>query len=248
MPDQPKTVTLVTGANKGIGLETVRQLARDHGHTVLLGARDQTRGEEAAARLRQEGLDVQFLAVDPTDEASVAAAAKEVERRFGRLDVLVNNAGTGVAADYGAKHPADSPVAAFEETYAINVFGLARVTQAFWPLLEKSAAARLVNVSSALGSLALHADFAHGPFEELKPIAYDSSKAAVNMMTTHYAHQWRDTPHRANTIHPGSVKTDLNPGGELTVEEGAKTSVELATIGPDGPNGTFSHLGKPLPW
>ncbi len=247
MPNANQKITLVTGANKGIGLETVRQLARDHGHTVLLGARDRTRGEEAAAKLRADGLDVQFLALDPTDEASVTAAAKEVATRFGRLDVLVNNAGTGVKADYGSQ-PSDSPLAAFEETYAINVFGLARVTQAFWPLLEKSAGARLVNVSSGLGSLALHADFAHGPFNDLKPIAYDSSKAAVNMMTVHYAHQWQNTPHRANTIHPGSVKTDLNEHGELTVEEGAKTSVELATIGSDGPNGTFSHLGQPLPW
>ena len=246
MPDRPKTVTLVTGANKGIGLETVRQLARDHGHTVLLGARDKTRGEEAAAKLHADGLDVQFIALDPTDDASVHAAVKAVESRFGRLDVLINNAGTGSKADYAP--PATVPLSVFEETYAINVFGLARVTRAFWPLLEKSAGARLVNVSSGLGSLALHADFAHGPFSDLKPIAYDSSKAAVNMMTVHYAHQWQNTPHRANTIHPGSVKTDLNEQGELTVEEGAKTSVELATIGPDGPNGTFSHLGQPLPW
>ena len=245
MPDQTKTITLVTGANKGIGLETARQLARDHGHTVLLGARDQTRGEEAAAKLRKEGLDVQFLAVNPTDDASVTAAAREVEARFGRLDVLINNAGVLLDADNAP--PAQVPVAALEETYHLNVFGLARVTQAFWPLLEKSPAARLVNVSSALGSLTIHADFA-GPMKDYKLIAYDSSKAAVNMMTTHYAWQWRDTPHRANTIHPGSVKTDMNPGGDLTVEEGAKTSVALATIGPDGPNGTFSHLGKPLPW
>ena len=244
MPDNQK-ITLITGANKGIGLETARQLARDHGHTVLLGARDKTRGEEAAAKLRADGLDAQFLLIDPMDDASVAAAVKEVESRFGRLDVLVNNAGTMSDADHAA--PAQVPVSAFEETYTLNVFALARVTTAFWSLLEKSPAARLVNVSSLLGSLAIHADF-KGPLKDFKVIAYDSSKAAVNMMTTHYAWQWRDTPHRANTIHPGSVKTDLNPGGDLTVEEGAKTSVELATIGPDGPNGSFSHLGKPLPW
>ena len=159
--------------------------------------------------------------------------------------MLVNNAGVLVEADYAP--PAQVPVSALEETFRLNVFGLARVTQAFWPLLEKSPAARLVNVSSILGSLTIHADF-DGPMKDYKLIAYDSSKAAVNMMTTHYAHQWRNTPHRANTIHPGSVKTDMNPQGDLTVEEGAKTSVELATIGPDGPNGTYSHLGKPLPW
>lgn len=247
MSNSPNKISLVTGANKGIGLETARQLARDHGHTVLLGARDETRGEEAAAALRADGLDVQFLAIDPTDDASVAAAAKEVERRFGRLDVLVNNAGWGSRAEYST--PASQvPLAIFEETYDINVFGVARVTQAFWSLMEKSPAARLVNVSSALGSLALHADFENGPFLDLKPIAYDSSKAAVNMMTVHYAALWQHTPHRANAIHPGSVKTDLNPTGDLTVEEGAKSSVELATIADEGPNGTFSHLGKTLPW
>lgn len=247
MSNSPNKISLVTGANKGIGLETARQLARDHGHTVLLGARDETRGEEAAAALRADGLDVQFLAIDPTDDASVAAAAKEVERRFGRLDVLVNNAGWGSRDEYST--PAGQvSLAIFEETYDINVFGVARVTQAFWSLMEKSPAARLVNVSSALGSLALHADFENGPFLDLKPIAYDSSKAAVNMMTVHYAALWQHTPHRANAIHPGSVKTDLNPTGDLTVEEGAKSSVELATIADEGPNGTFSHLGKTLPW
>lgn len=245
MPNPPEIVTLITGANKGIGLETARQLARDHGHTVLLGARDRTRGEEAAASLRKDGLDVRFITIDPQDEASVTAAVKEVESRFGRLDVLINNAGTIADGDYAA--PAQVPVKTFEDCYAINVFGLARVTTAFWSLLERSPAARLVNVSSILGSLTIHADF-EGPMKDFKIIAYDSSKAAVNMMTTHYAWQWRNTPHRANTIHPGSVKTDLNQGGDLTVEEGAKTSVALATIGPDGPNGSFSHLGKPLPW
>ncbi len=240
-------VTLITGANKGIGLETARQLARDHGHTVLLGARDQVRGEEAAAGLRGEGLDVHFLSIDSTDEASVSAAAEEVAARFRRLDVLVNNAGWGDRAEYSLPAPQVS-VSSFEETYAINVFGVVRVTQKFWDLLEKSPAARLVNVSSALGSLALHADFQNGPFGEVKPVAYNSSKSAVNMLTLHYAALWENTPHRANAVHPGSVKTDLNPTGDLTVEEGARSSVEMATLGSDGPNGTFSHLGKPLPW
>ena len=240
-------VTLITGANKGIGFETARQLARDHGHTVLLGARDAGRGKEAAEILRGEGLDVHFLVIDPTDEASVRAAVAEVADRFGRLDVLVNNAGWLDREDFSLPTPQVS-LAIFEETYAINVFGLVRATQAFWDLLEKSPAARLVNVSSVLGSLALHADFADGPFTEVKAAAYDSSKAAVNMLTVHYAALWENTPHRANAIHPGSVKTDLNPTGELTLEQGAKSSVELATLGSGGPNGTFSHLGKPLPW
>lgn len=236
-------IALVTGANKGIGLETARQLARDFGFTVLVGARSESRGLQAAQTLQSEGLDAHFLRIDPTDAHSIAEAAREVEAKWGRLDVLINNAGTMVEADFGA--PASVPTQALRETFEINVFGLHEVTRAFWPLLEKSEAARLVNVSSALGSLTLHSNGAMG---DLKVIAYDASKAAVNMMTTHYAHGWKNTPHRANTIHPGSVKTDLNQNGELSVEEGAKTSVQLATIENDGPNGQFFHLGQELPW
>jgi NAD(P)-dependent dehydrogenase (short-subunit alcohol dehydrogenase family) len=243
--DQQK-IALITGANRGIGLETARQLARDHGYTVLIGARDKTRGEDAAAKLSAEGLDVQYLAIDPTDDASVTAAAKEVGSRFGRLDVLINNAGTRSEAELSLP-PSQVSVAMFEETYAVNVFGLARVTREFWPLLEQSTAARLVNVSSFVGSLTLQADF-EGLLKDVKFISHTSSKAAVNMMTLNYAAQWQHTPHRANAVHPGSVKTTSNPEGELTVEEGAKSSVEMAIIGNDGPNGTFSHLGQPVPW
>ena len=233
-------IALITGANKGIGLETARQLARDHGFTVLVGARDETRGQEAADELKNAGLDAHFLRIDPTDAASIAKAKAKVEADYGRLDVLINNAGTGSKED-GALVSLD----AMREIYEINVFGLHAVTLAFWPLLEKSEAARLVNVSSILGSLT---SYKNGEFGDHDALAYDSSKSAVNMMTLNYAQKWKNTPHRANTIHPGSVVTDLNPGGDIPVEEGAKSSVELATIGADGPNGTFTHLGQTLPW
>ena len=233
-------IALVSGANKGIGLETARQLARDHGFTVLVGARDEERGHEAVGELKNGGLDAHFLLIDPTDAASVQAAKAQVEADYGKLDVLINNAGTGSKED-GPLVDLD----AMRAIYEINVFGLHAVTLAFWPLLEKSEAARLVNVSSALGSLTLHQS---GDFGDHNALAYDSSKAAVNMMTLGYAQKWQNTPHRANTIHPGSVVTDLNPGGDIDVEEGAKTSVELATIGAGGPNGTFTHLGETLPW
>lgn len=236
-------ITLITGANKGIGLETARQLARDFGHTVLIGARDEKRGQEAAQQLQNEGLNALFVQIDPTDALSIQNAANWVEEKFGRLDVLINNAGTMLDGDHVA--PSQVATDVLRQTYEINVFGLHEVTRAFWPLLERSEAARLVNVSSALGSLTLHSNGALGDY---KVLAYDSSKAAVNMLTTHYAHEWKNTPHKANTIHPGSVKTDLNPNGELSVQEGAKTSVELATIGDDGPNGQFFHLGNELPW
>ena len=238
-------IALITGANKGIGLETARQLARDYGFTVLIGARDEKRGEEAADELKSAGLDAHFLLLDPTNAASIEHARAQVEEKFGRLDVLVNNAGFISEADYAL--PAGVPTQILRDTYEVGVFGVHEVTRAFWPLLEKSDAARLVNVSSVLGSLSIHADF-DGPMKDFKIIAYDSSKAALNMMTLHYASQWKDTNHRANAVHPGQVKTQLNPHGEISVEEGAKSSVELATISNDGPNGTFSHLGETVPW
>lgn len=236
-------IALITGANKGIGLETARQLARDHGFTVLVGARDSERGNTAVDELKAEGLNAEFIAIDPTDAESVAKAAQEVEAKYGHLDVLINNAGTIVDGDFAP--PAQVETSVLRDTYDINVFALHEVTRTFWPLLEKSEAARLVNVSSLLGSLTAHSD---GTLGDYKVLAYDSSKAAVNMLTTHYAWQWKNTPHKANTIHPGSVKTDLNKQGDLTVEEGAKTSVDLAIIDADGPNGEFFHLGQKLPW
>ena len=238
-------IALITGANKGIGLETARQLARDHGFTVLIGARDETRGQDAAKLLQSEGLDAQFLLIDPTDVAAVERARAEVEAKFGRVDVLVNNAGMMVPDDLAP--PATVPTAALRATYDLNVFGTHEVTRAFWPLLEKSPAARLVNVSSMVGSLTANADF-EGMMKNYKFVAYSSSKAALNMLTVNYAFQWKDTPHRANVVHPGNVKTDGNPGGEISVEEGAKTSVEMATIPNDGPNGGFSYLGETMPW
>ena len=238
-------IALITGANKGIGLEMARQLARDHGFTVLIGARDEKRGQDAANELRAEGLDAQFLLLDPTDVAAVERARAQVEEQFGHLDVLVNNAGTSISEDLAA--PSTVPTSVLRELYDLNVFAVHEVTRAFWPLLEKSEGARLVNVSSMAGSLAAQADFA-GPMKEFQSIAYMSSKAALNMMTVSYAKAWENTPHRANAIHPGSVQTDLNPGGDLSVEEGAKSSVDLAIISDDGPNGTFWHLGETMPW
>lgn len=241
-----KKIALITGANKGIGLETARQLARDHEFTVLLGARDDRRGTDAMNLLCNEGLDVHFLFINPTAAASIEAAAALVYADYGRLDVLINNAGGLLEGDVVA--PASVPTQVFRDTYELIVFGTHEVTRTFWPLLELSEAARLVNVSSVSGSIAMHSDF-EGPLKDYKFIAYDSSKAALNMMTVHYASQWENSAHKANAVNPGNVQTASNPfGGGISVEEGAKSSVEMATLGPDGPNGTFSHLGQTLPW
>jgi NAD(P)-dependent dehydrogenase (short-subunit alcohol dehydrogenase family) len=235
----------VTGATRGIGLETARQLAQQ-GVQVIVGARELAKGEHAAKVLQGEGLAAEAVAIDVTDAASIAAAAKEVERKHGRLDILVNNA--GILVDDFQKKPSEQTLDTWRTTFDTNLFGLIAVTQAFLPLLRKSDAGRIVNVSSILGSLALHADPA-SPIYDFKVPAYNVSKSAVNAWTVQLAYELRGSTIKVNTIHPGYVKTDMNKGeGEIDIPQGAKTSVELALIGADGPNGGYFHLGQTLPW
>jgi NAD(P)-dependent dehydrogenase (short-subunit alcohol dehydrogenase family) len=240
-----KKIALVTGATRGIGLETVRQLAQQDVH-VILAARDGKKGAQAALNLKGEGLDVEALPLDVTSTASIAAAVHEVERKHGHLDILINNA--GVMTDDGKKKPSEQSLDTWRKTFDTNVFGLIAVTQAFLPLLKNSAAGRIVNVSSLLGSVTLHAD-PSSPIYDFKVPAYNVSKSAVNAWTVQLAYELRDTQIKVNAIHPGHVKTDM--GGEqapMEIADGAKTSVELALIGANGPNGSFSHLGQTLPW
>ena len=237
-------IALVTGATRGIGLETVRQLAGE-GIRVLLAGRDAGRAAEAASQLSGQGLPVESIALDVTDATSIAAAAAEVRRKFGRLDILVNNA--GVFIDDFAKTSSEQSLETWRTTFDTNVFGVVAVTQAFLPLLRESAAGRIVNVSSGLGSLTLHSDPA-SPIYDYKVPAYNVSKTAVNGWTVHLAHELRATPIKVNAIHPGSVKTDMNSNGELDIVTGAKSSVEMALLGGDGPTGSFTHLGEVLPW
>jgi NAD(P)-dependent dehydrogenase (short-subunit alcohol dehydrogenase family) len=244
MSDQK--VALVTGANKGIGFETVRQLAAK-GITVLLGARDEQKGEAAAAKLRGENLDVRFLELDVTDASTHENARKFVEENFGKLDILVNNAGVGL--DAGVPVSQITPEQ-WRGTFEVNVFGTIELTQKLLPLIVKSEAGRIVNVSSILGSLKWSSDPASniGSFA-FSGTAYNASKAALNMFTVHLANELKDTPVKVNTCHPGWVKTDM--GGEnapLSTEEGAKSSVMLATLPADGFTGRYVHMNEDLPW
>jgi NAD(P)-dependent dehydrogenase (short-subunit alcohol dehydrogenase family) len=241
-------IALVTGANKGIGFETCRQLGRQ-GITVLMGARDPGRGNAAAARLKEEGLECLFVQLDVTDRASIRQAERYVARSFGRLDILVNNAGTAHPDEPLFENSAATvSMAALRETFDVNFFGAVEVTQTMLPLLRKSPAGRIVNVASVLGSLTLHSDPNAG-LGEIKPFAYDASKTALNAFTVHLAAALQDTPIKVNSAHPGWVKTDLG-GDQAPMEpsEGAKTSVALATLGANGPTGKFFHLGEELPW
>lgn len=232
------TIALVTGANKGIGLETARQLGA-RGATVLAGARDEERGEEAERALQAAGADARFVPLDVTDPGSIKRAADWIDREYGRLDILVNNAGIA-----RGNLPSETDLDAMREVYEVNVFGVIRVTNALLPLLRRAPAARIVNVSSEVGSITSMTDpsspLAHMPGS----VAYPSSKSALNMITTMYAKELRDTPIKVNAANPGYTKTDLNRNsGFRSVAEGAEASVYLATLPADGPSGIlWGHL------
>lgn len=237
-------IALVTGATRGIGLETVRQLATS-GIRVLLAGRDAGKAADAASQLSSQGLPVESIALDVTNADSIAAAADEVAKRYGRLDILVNNA--GVFIDDFAKTPSEQSLDTWRTTFDTNLFGVVATTRAFLPLLRKSDAGRIVNVSSGLGSLTLHSDPA-SPIYDYKVPAYNVSKTALNGWTVHLAYELRATSIKVNAIHPGSVKTDMNSNGELDIVTGAKSSVQMALLDDTGSTGTFVHLGEVLPW
>ena len=243
------TVALVTGGNRGLGLATVRALAAGGAH-VLLAGRDPDRAGRAAAGLRSDGLDVAALVLDVTDPASVAAAAERVARAPGRLDVLVNNAGVLPEATDAEPHEF-AGLAAFRATYAVNVFGPVAVTEAFLPLLRRSPAGRVVNVSSRMGSLADHADPA-SPYAAMTVPAYRSSKAALNSVTVGLAQVLAGTGVVVTAVCPGFVRTDLTPGSReqapLSAAEAAEVVVAAATLPAGARSGTFVDAAGPVPW
>jgi NAD(P)-dependent dehydrogenase (short-subunit alcohol dehydrogenase family) len=230
------TITLITGANKGLGRETARRLA-EAGHTVLVGARDAERGRRAASELGAV-----FLEIDPTSDASVAAAADLVRREYGRLDVLVNNAGTAEPRVSAADLTAQEAM----EGFAINVFGPIRVTHAFLPLLRASDNPRIVNVSSGVGSFARI--LTPGSVENAVTLpVYPATKAALTMLTVQYARALDGI--LVNAADPGFTGTDFNNHrGTQTVTEGTDVIVRLATLPKGGPTGTFQDRHGTVPW
>ncbi|MGW3571572.1 SDR family NAD(P)-dependent oxidoreductase [Streptomyces sp. NPDC000941] len=234
------TTTLITGANKGLGFETARRLIAA-GHTVYVGSRDAERGRRAAERLG-----ARMVLIDVTDDASVAAAAKAVEADGG-LDVLVNNAGVEAREpDGGVAGAAEVTADAMRSVFETNVFGVVRVTHAFLPLLSRSAAPVVVNVSSGLASLT-RVTAPDTPTYAYPGVAYPASKTAVNMVTVQYAKAFPRM--RINAVEPGYTATDLNRHtGIQTVEEGAEIIVRMAQVGPDGPTGGFFDAEGTLPW
>lgn len=238
-------VVLITGANKGIGFEVARQLGKD-GYTVLLGARDESRGTEAAAKLKAEGLDVRFVEADLNRASETSSKlAQSIDQEFGQLDVLINNAAI-VDAEEG--RASDVSADALRRTFEVNFFGTVAFTQPLLPLLRRAKSARIVNVSSGLGSLTINGD-PSSPFYDVKALGYNASKAALNMFTVDLAYDLRDTQIKVNSACPGYTATDMNGHtGPQTVEEGAIAIVRLAQLPDDGPNASFIHKDGTYAW
>jgi NAD(P)-dependent dehydrogenase (short-subunit alcohol dehydrogenase family) len=238
-------VVLITGANKGIGFEVARQLGRA-GFTVLLGAREAMRGEESAANLRKEGLDVRFVLADLNRAGETSQAlAKSIGEEFGHLDVLINNAGI-IAKEDG--HASDVDIETLRKTFETNFFGTVSFTQPLLPLLRAAESARIVNVSSGLGSIAINSD-PSTPYYHAKVLAYNASKAALNMFTVDLAYDLRETKVKVNSACPGYTATDLNGhSGHQTIEEGSVAITELAQLQDDGPTGSFIHKDGVYSW
>ena len=249
MKTTKSSVALITGGNRGLGLQTARELGRQE-ITVVLGVRDLSKAQPAVKALRDEGINPEIIRLDVADASTYREAFEFFESRYGRLDILVNNAGVWLEDPprRGGNRTSTLPDEILRKTFETNFFGTVALTQQLLPLLRKSVAGRIVNVSSIQGSLTLQSD-SSSPIYPYKVFAYDTAKAALNSFTIHLAHELKDTPIKVNSAHPGWVKTDM--GGDdasLEISEGGKTSALLATLPADGPTGGFFHLGKPVPW
>ncbi len=246
-------VAFITGANKGLGLETARGLGK-LGIAVVIGSRDEANGRSAADKLKGEGIEkVEAVQFDMTKIADYARIANYLEEHYGKLDILVNNAGVMLDdGEFGNPNGFNTTSTVTQDvlhkTFETNFFAVVALTQTLLPLIKKAPAGRIVNLSSILGSLALHAD-PKSPIYSTKAFAYDASKTALNAFTVHLAQELRDTKIKVNSAHPGWVKTDMGgSAAPMELSEGGKTSVMLATLPDDGPTGGYSHVGETLPW
>lgn len=237
-------IALISGGNRGLGLETARQLGRDHGFTVLLGARDEAKGAAAQAELQGEGLDAHFVVLDVTNADSVAKGARFVSQEYGLLDVLVNNA--GIMLEHSFK-VGGVEVETWKQTFDVNLFGAVALTNAMLPLLEKSEAPRVVNLSAILGSLS---EISKPQMKTWIRTSYSASKAALNAYTVALAQEKSGAAKwKINAAHPGWAKTDMGgPQAPMTAAQGVKTVMQLATLGEDGPTGGFFHSSKTVNW
>ncbi len=238
---------LVTGANKGLGLEMAKQLAQQGVH-VTITSRDNGRGEAAMNQLKKDGITVEMQLLDISNAKDVERFVKEFTTNNSSLDILINNAGIEIEGGFGGNTVATISREKVETTFATNFFGLVQLTQGLLPLIQKSSAGRIVNLSSIMGSLTIHA-IKGGDLWNVKPFAYDASKTALNQFTIHLAQYLDGASASVVSAHPGWVKTDL--GSEyapMDVAQGAKTGVDLALAKDTSFNGKYIHMGQELPW
>lgn len=246
----PTRIAFITGGNRGLGFQTALEL-KDAGVKTVIGSRDVARGEEAAERLHALGADTDVIKFDVSSQEDWQAAYDYFNSRYGRLDILVNNAAAAVGSfpgDGPQYWASEVPVDLLRTIFETNFFAQVGLTNTLLPLIRKSDAGRIVNISSILGSLALHAD-PQSPIYSSKHLAYDASKTALNAYTIHLAWELRDTSIKVNSAHPGWVKTEMGgANAPMELREGARTAVALGTLPEDGPTGGFFHMGEPLPW
>jgi len=247
MADTSNKVAFITGANRGIGFETAKQLGA-LGIEVVLGVRDLQKGFKAVNELETLGVAARAITYDAAKPETVDAVYDYLDRHYGKLDILVNNAGVAIEQLMGGNNSSTLPADILEKTFQTNLFSVVTLTQKLLPLIRKSAAGRIVNLSSILGSLTLHS-MPDSPIAPAKAFAYNASKTALNAYTVHLAHELKDTPIKVNSAHPGWVKTELGgPNAPMELEDSYKTSLYLATLDSNGPSGGFFHETETLPW
>jgi NAD(P)-dependent dehydrogenase (short-subunit alcohol dehydrogenase family) len=242
-------IAFISGANRGLGFETARELG-EKGIKVIMGSRDKTKGDVAAKKLKDKGFTVEAFEFDINNFADHKKLFAYLEKNGGKLDILVNNAGIFLDKQASGRENRTSTIdiKMIHETFETNFFNVIALTQTLLPLIRKSDAGRIVNLSSLLGSLTEHANPKSAIYNS-KTFAYDASKTALNAFTVHLAHELKDTKIKVNSAHPGWVKTEM--GGQeapMEVSEGGKTSAELALLPEDGPTGGFFHRGQPIAW
>lgn len=250
MPENQKTIAFITGGNRGIGLETARQLG-GLGILPVIGARSGAAAKQALDDLAASGVEATSIIFDALNRDDHRRAYEYFSDTLGGLDILINNAGVHLEGEAGVKHlhtASTTPEDVLRKTMETNFFAPVALTSLLLPLLRKAPAGRIVNLSTILASLTLMSN-PEAPIAEMKSLAYDTSKVAINSFTIQLAHELRGSTVKVNSAHPGWVKTEMGgSAAQMDIVEGAKTSVALATLPTDGPSGAFLHLGEPLPW
>tara|TARA_B100001057_G_scaffold323725_2_gene323944 strand:+ start:7817 stop:8548 length:732 start_codon:yes stop_codon:yes gene_type:complete len=240
-------VALITGANRGIGFETSKQLAKKD-TKVILGSRDLDKGKKAIEKLSAEGIDADLIQYDAFDLDAPQKVYDYISKEYNKLDILINNAGVLLTGNLFVTNSSSVSEKDVKDTFQTNLFSVISLTQKLLPLIKKSDAGRIVNVSTILSSLTLHSA-KDSPIAPAKEFAYNASKTALNAFTIHLANELKDTKIKVNSGHPGWVKTELGgPNAPIEVKDSFETSLRLATLDENGPNGGLFHKNETIPW